>query len=589
MWRVTVLYCAFIVATVLSQGTVEDSRVVNLNQGSFRGLKSSDYNVFQFLNIPYASAPTGADRFKAPGPPPQWSGINDAIDRRIVCPQVSTLLHSMLVIQEDCLVANIYVPNTVQTNLPVLVLVHGGAYMLGWGSMDQPNELVSSKNIIVVTFNYRLGAHGFLCLGTEDAPGNAGMKDQVALLRWVRDNIAEFGGNPNDVTISGCSAGGSSVDLLMLSNMTNGLFNKVISESGCSVNLFSAQLNPVQNARDFALKLGFTDVMNLNALTRFYTDRGILGLFDESLLFAKDSYLIFQPCVENDLGQERFLADAPENILISGDFKKLPVIYGYAKQEGIFRLPQFNEWSVEMNENFTNFLPADLHFDNETQKAEVARQVQNFYFQDRLVNDITVSEYIDYFTDAMFLVGILRNIPLRVRAGHTQIYLYEYSFTHSGSEVIPQLNGIRGATHCDQYLILFDHPSPSEERLNMALTMREIIYNFITTGNPTPPGSGSSLPTWPQVGVDRSPHYSVGSTIEVAGIPVRERAELWDDLYARYGATPQPPMLDDFVNTTTPDYEEETTTPEPNSATLNNVFSYKFWIVYTTVILIALK
>lgn len=91
------------------------------------------------------------------------------------------------------------------------------------------------------------------------------------------------------------------------------------------------------------------------------------------------------------------------------------------------------------------------------------------------------------------------------------------------------------------------------------------------------------------MGVDRSPHYSVGSTIEVAGIPVRERAELWDDLYARYGATPQPPMLDDFVNTTTPDYEEETTTPEPNSATLNNVFSYKFWIVYTTVILIALK
>lgn len=366
-----------------------------------------------------------------------------------------------------------------------MVMVHGGAYLIGWGSAATPNGLVSSKNIIVVTFNYRLGPHGFLCLGTEDVPGNAGMKDQVAALQWVKKNIARFGGNPDDVTISGCSAGGSAVDLLLLSNMTDGLFNKVISESGCSVNTFSAQLDPIQNARNHALQLGFTNVTNLNALEEFYKSTPVNDIFNNLNLDAKDSYFFFQPCVEKNIGQPRFLEDAPSNILKKGDFKKLPVIYGYAKQEGIFRLPEFQRWSIEMNENFTDFLPADLQFENETQKVEVARQVKQFYFGDQMVSNDTVLEYVDYFTDVLFLSGILRNIALRVKAGHNDVFLYEYSFTHNHSQTIPHTDGLRGATHCDQFEVIMDHPFPSilsEERINMSLTMRDIIYNFIATG-----------------------------------------------------------------------------------------------------------
>lgn len=136
--------------------------------------------------------------------------------------------------KEDCLIANVYIPDTEDKNLPVYVYVHGGAFQLGWSNMLVPKALVSEHTIIIVTFNYRVGIHGFLCLGTEDAPGNAGMKDQVALLRWVKKNIPNFGGNPDDVTIGGHSSGSASVDLLMLSKSAEGLFNKVIPESGAT-------------------------------------------------------------------------------------------------------------------------------------------------------------------------------------------------------------------------------------------------------------------------------------------------------------------------------------------------------------------
>ncbi|XP_028177096.1 esterase FE4-like [Ostrinia furnacalis] len=657
MWRVVVLVCALVAAGAGQETEETESKVVTITQGQIRGYKAANYDVFEFLNVPYALAPTGTDKFKAPYTVNSvFMGVFPAVDRGILCPQSISALFpddSPLNFKEDCLVANIHVPNTNETNLPVLVIVHGGAYLLGAGIFQKANGLASDANIIVVTFNYRLGPHGFLCLGTDDAPGNAGMKDQVALLRWVQTNIAGFGGNPNDVTISGCSAGGSSVDLLMLSNMTDGLFNKVIAESGCSINPFSTQINPIQNARDYAQSLGFTNanVSSLEDLAEFYTTIPLSNLFSSLLDMAstKNSYFTFQPCVEANIGQQRFLEDAPINVLKSGNFKNLPVIYGYAKHEGLFRIMQLNEWTVAMNEDFSQFLPANLQFENETQKVEVANMVKEFYFGPGEISESSVSQYINYFTDVVFLSGILRSVSLRVGAGQDNIYLYEYSFTHNESTSIPNADD-RGADHCDQFDILLDHSIPeslSEERTNMSQTMREIISNFISTGNPTP--SESSLPTWPPVAsANRFPHYSIGDTIQVAGIPVESRGAFWDAIYDVYEAIPQQPVEnepeaeptttetpEDEI-TTTDSYDEETTTEtaedeetttetaedeetttetyddqettteaygddettteaddvEPttegyNSA--NNIFSHQLWMFFTVVAVIAFK
>lgn len=226
MWKILILL------SVVTLGYCDDGewKQVRTAQGEVRGRKDPAGGLYAFLNIPYAKVPVGTDRFKAPLPGPIWLEPLDAIDKGIICMQPPSPFFdtSSKVMQEDCLITNVYVPDTDDKNLPVVVYIHGGAFEIGFGNMMTPKHLVRNKKVIVVNFNYRLGVHGFLCLGTEDAPGNAGLKDQVALLRWVNKNIASFGGNPDDVTIAGYSAGSVSVDLLMLSKSAKGLFNKVI-------------------------------------------------------------------------------------------------------------------------------------------------------------------------------------------------------------------------------------------------------------------------------------------------------------------------------------------------------------------------
>lgn len=172
--------------------------------------------------------------------------------------------------QEDCFIAKIHVSNTEETNLPVWVIVHGGGFQLGYGEWLRPANMFTDNNIIGVPFNYRLGIHGFLCLGTEDAPGNAEMKDQVALLRWVERNIANFSENLNDVALRGCNAGEAAVDLLTLSKSVESLFHKAILESGANVCVRSVQIDPLENAKWFAKLLNFTDVENFFAQQEFY-------------------------------------------------------------------------------------------------------------------------------------------------------------------------------------------------------------------------------------------------------------------------------------------------------------------------------
>lgn len=157
--------------------------------------------------------------------------------------------------KEGCLITNVFVPDTTEKNLSVLVYSHGGGFVSGFGNFAQGTEMMRTKYFIMVTFNYRLGIHGFLCLGTKDIPGNAGMKDQLALLRWVQKNIGSFSGNPDDVTLPGFSAGSASEDLLMLSKAAEGLFHRVIPESGGNLAAFTVQRDPLKIAKTHAKEL----------------------------------------------------------------------------------------------------------------------------------------------------------------------------------------------------------------------------------------------------------------------------------------------------------------------------------------------
>uniref|UniRef100_A0A2A4J3H7 Carboxylic ester hydrolase n=1 Tax=Heliothis virescens TaxID=7102 RepID=A0A2A4J3H7_HELVI len=521
-------------------------RKVHIAQGDVLGRKDPAGGLYTFYNIPYATVPTGTDRFKAPLPGPVWVQSLEAVDKGIICMQVPTKGITSLTMQEDCLIANIFVPDTDEKDLPVIVSIHGGGFEIGYGAMVSPKYLVKTKKVIVVTFNYRLGVQGFLCLGTNDVPGNAGLKDQVALLRWVQKNIASFGGNPNDVTLTGGSAGSISTLLLMLSKSAEGLFKKVVPQSGAAVASVAVQLDPLENAKMWAKMLNFTNVDDLTALEDFYKNTPLESLYFSAL--REDSSLFHSPCIEAHTSEETVLDDSPYDIIKSGNYRKVPILIGTTNMEGLIQVNKLQMWEMAMNENFSDFLPADLQFDKEEQKEEIAKKVKEFYFGDQPVGEDTILSYVEYFSDVMFNFPTLRTVQLLVESGHDQIYLYQYSFVDESTPYVP-FTKVRGAGHCAQSVAIFDGvPSVTDDESKLSVeyqqmkaTMRRILHNFAVHGKPVL--NGSSLPAWPVADADGSPYMSLTEPVQLEGAYLEKRAKFWNDIYEKYYREPVPPQL----------------------------------------------
>ncbi|XP_045761410.1 pyrethroid hydrolase Ces2a-like isoform X4 [Maniola jurtina] len=549
MWLYVVACYSFaVVSYTVSEQT--ESRVVRIDSGPVRGYKDPNEDIFVYYGIPYAKAPSGPDRFKAPLPPPKWVEPLDAVDTGIVCPQSDhfNLMQNKKNMQEDCLIANVYVPNTKKTSLPVIVYVHGGAFIMGFGDLVTPKKIVSGQEIIVVNFNYRLGAHGFLCLGTPDIPGNAAMKDQVALLRWVKKNIANFGGNPDDVTIAGYSAGSVSVDLLMLSKSAKGLFTKVIPESGANLSPFSIQIDPIKNAKEYGKLLKF-DVDDLQALEIFYKSAPYELLQSGNVTFQADSNIFTTPCVEREHGAERFLEDSPFNILKSGDFDKLPVLYGFANMEGTIHVRIFDQMKDLMNKNFAEYMSLqilDLQFKNDEEKVTVAEKIKQFYFKDKPIDEKNILAYVDFVSDILFGCPTLRSVDLQLKAGNNNIYFYEYSFVDNNTPLIPHTE-VRGAGHCFQTMAVLDgaefnvtdESGISEDLKEMKSLMRELWSNFAKYGRPESVG----VPVWPPVGDHMSPYMDLKKNPQLGKHLLKERCSFWDEIYAKHYNNPVPPFI----------------------------------------------
>src|SRR5438046_376202 len=209
--------------------------------GRLAGERSGD--VFVFRNIPYAKPPIGPLRWRMPEPAEPWAGARDATRFGPICPQaptqVETLMGGSLGEQsEDCLYLNVWTPGCDGVKRPVMFWIHGGAFVIGAGSQGIYNGAhLAARDCVIVTINYRLGAFGFLNLtdatdGQLPGTGTEGVADQILALRWVKQNIASFGGDPENITIFGESAGAMSVVTLMSLPVTGGLFHKAISQSG---------------------------------------------------------------------------------------------------------------------------------------------------------------------------------------------------------------------------------------------------------------------------------------------------------------------------------------------------------------------
>lgn len=357
---------------------------------------------------------------------------------------------------EDCLVADIFTPNLiVSEKIPVMVWIKGREF-------DPKNDApkLSFKNfverkVIVVSLNFRESVFGFLCLGTEIAPGNAGLKDIIAGLRWIKENIEQFGGDPDNITIFGHGSGAAVVDLITLSPMAHGLVNRAISQSGTAMAPWAVSRDNIEYAIQIAEALGHV-VADTAQLSELFTRTGIAALM--AIVNEKDltdNSLAFAPCIEREIdGVEAFLLKSPYEVISDGEMLQIPFMTGFVEYEGTIKATKAIEsnWLERMDSSFEDFLQADLQFGNDEQRKQVAKEIKHFYFEDKTVDFM---QYLSYHGDILIQVSTIREAQLRAVSSDQPVYLYEFSYKGVLGEPFQGPLGIEGAVHSEELAYLF--------------------------------------------------------------------------------------------------------------------------------------
>ena len=392
------------------------------------------FNVFR--GIPYAKQPTGARRFRRTeslDEKDSWLGVRVFNIEMQPCYQFSPLI-GIFVGSEECLMLNVYSPNLeLEKPLPVMVWIHGGGFVAGEaGSTTHGPQYLMDQDIVLVTFNYRLGILGFLSMETEDIPGNQGLWDQREALLWVQKNIKHFGGDPKRVTIFGGSAGSMSVNYHLFSTQSKGLFHRAIMQSGTAISPYTKVNNPPAH---YAMRLSravgcsgadVSDCLRNIPVNTLYNN---IMMFDECSLRA-DIGLTFPgpwvPVVDNYVDKP-FIAEAPEDILETGKENKVPTMIGFTKEDGLLFTSRFikdKDFKNFFLENWESCGPINL-LGKETSfitKEDVA-YVNNL--RDKYPKDLT-----DLFTDAIFARSshIIAN-----KFSQRNKHVYKYIFSYKGN------------------------------------------------------------------------------------------------------------------------------------------------------------
>lgn len=379
-----------------------------------------------------------------------------------------------------------YVPDgaSPQNKRPVFVWIFGGGFSIGFAGryLYGPSFLVR-HDIVLVTFNYRLGPYGFMCLDTPEVPGNQGLKDQVLALRWIRDNIAAFGGDETKITIGGNSAGGMSADLHLYYGKDENLFHKIIPQSG--VALVAGTVGTGDPAAPLKLAEYFGHTTNdLNDALSF------LATVDPHQIIAAtaETALTFSTCIEKEFNNvESFITTHPINTQVPR-VKDIEVLIGFNNDELfsgfaplpdiIFSMSDFVSASLNTNFDFTG---------EEDLLNEMKEIVTHFYFGDEDIDVQLKQEIIDMSGDFFFNHPTLRTVKKYLDNGVENMYLYLFSYSGGRNFAKHRLNlEGGGATHADELGYLFDiqymeQPlSPGDQLIVDRMT--EMWANFVKYG-----------------------------------------------------------------------------------------------------------
>jgi para-nitrobenzyl esterase len=459
--------------------------VVCTASGDIRGAHDNGVRVFR--GVPYAAPPVDALRFTPPQPAPRWRGVRDAAADGPIAPQGrSRLAHVMGDFQrrqsEDCLTPSIWSPDTVEEAdlCPVMVWIHGGAFSSGAGSLPwYSGERFAADGVVAVSINYRLGALGFLCLpGVSD--GNLGFLDQAAALRWVHENIRAFGGDPNNITVVGQSAGAISIAAHMTTPSTSALFQRAI--------LQSAPIGRRSRTLEDAHRVGkrFLDVLGLKAeeaerlktlpLARLVEAQGELGRLEKKFADVNPPFglVVDGGVIATDIMRS----------LKAGSASEIDIMIGTTREE----------------------VMAFFCIDSEVQNADNAAVLSVFetvfksehreYYEEfrRMRASGSSADLLgDLFTDQVFRLGSLRMAEWRAEHGKPP-YVFQFDWQSPAGF---------GSCHCLEIPFVFDNlanwqeppmlkGADPRETAGLAASMHGAWIAFARNGNPNHDG----LPQW---------------------------------------------------------------------------------------------
>ncbi|XP_019641982.1 PREDICTED: neuroligin-3-like [Branchiostoma belcheri] len=542
------------------QASQDNGPVVTTVTGQVRGTTTHttdlpDKPIYTFLGIPYAAPPVGNLRYRPPQPAVPWEGVRDAVEVGHFCSQNATAFNKLDFplkwetdgkTSEDCLTLNIFTPTVAADSvLPVLLWIHGGAFFLGMGSPPGFESLAAHQDVVVVSINYRLGVLGFLSTGDDNIPGNYGFLDQIRAMEWVKENIRNFGGDPDRVTIFGESAGGDSVSCHLLSPLSKGLFQRAISQSG------TCQTFPVE-PQTIALMVGeaagcdLEDTAALATCLKEIPPQELLDIHES--LHQTVGELPFMPIVDGT-----FLTADPAELLRKGEVNTADYLLGFNNHEfGWLMLSDLTPGDVHVGMSHEDFAMGvmqglEYKYPGNPNAEKMAEAIVKEY-RDPTTPDDPLSiqyQYSQMWGDLLMVAPTVSFADHHAAAGG-RVFLYENEYRPS---IHPNRPDWVRCDHCDDLFMVWGlpflkFPDPpieyTREDEMVSLSMMAYWANFARTGDPSdstggPPDS-PSLPTWPQYTPD-NPVYMKLDVEPTTGSKYKpEKMKLWNEVITRLAA-----------------------------------------------------
>jgi para-nitrobenzyl esterase len=487
--------------------------------GTFLGTMA-DASVRRFTGIPYAEAPAGPLRWRPPQPRAPWAGVRDATRWPADCPQAGEVGSRSPGQDEDCLHLNIWSPADAEPgSLPVMVWIHGGSFVAGSGSEQRLDGTVLARaGVVVVTINYRVGLFGFLAHPelTRESPngtsGNYGLLDQICALRWIKNHIAAFGGDPARVTAFGVSAGSASISLLLTAPAANGLFDRAILESPGA----ARRLASLAEAEEAGSRLG-RDIDELRRL-------GAADVLARTGLLAPAVRGLTTPRVLRPIRDGWLIAEDERPVFKAGRLPAMPIIVGTNLDEGTeatvnWPIASLAHYQDLVRTSFGGLSEEALRLYPATSDAEVKARVA------------------ELFADTQFNYGArLLAASMTRRGAPTWRYLFTRRRAHRSD----------GPHHGQEVHYVFgnlDAPYPGELPQHdavdegLSLAMRRAWVSFAQRGDP----NGPSCVRWPRYDPAADDALEFGDRIAQRSAWRREQLDFLDRFFEP-AASSHPPQ-----------------------------------------------